>query len=151
MWVNFNSFPSTDELIANAACIGTTGKGILAADESPGMIGRCLSSINVENVEAIRHVLRGLLFCTPGALLFEETLYQKTADGKPSVEDLEEGGVLPGINVDKSTVELAGPNGETTTQGHDDLGKRSAKYYEAGARSAKWCAVLKIGPNEPHS
>lgn len=34
-------------------------------------------------------------------------------------------------------------------QGHDDLGKRCAKYYEAGARFAKWRAVLNIGPNEP--
>ncbi|XP_064976249.1 fructose-bisphosphate aldolase 1, cytoplasmic-like [Musa acuminata AAA Group] len=145
-----------DELIKNAAYIGTPGRGILAADESTGTIGKRLASINVENVEANRRALRELLFCTPGALqclsgviLFEETLYQKTAYGKPFVEVLKEGGVLPGIKVDKGTVELAGTNGETTTQGHDDLGKRCAKYYEAGARFAKWRAVLKIAPNEP--
>ncbi|KAJ8467423.1 hypothetical protein OPV22_029975 [Ensete ventricosum] len=145
-----------DELIANAAYIGTPGKGILAADESTGTIGKRLASINVENVEENRRALRELLFCTPGALqylsgviLFEETLYQKTASGKPFVEILKEGGVLPGIKVDKGTIELAGTNGETTTQGHDDLGKRCKKYYEAGARFAKWRAVLKIGPNEP--
>lgn len=145
-----------DELIKNASYISTPGKGILAADESTGTIGKRLASINVENVEANRRALRELLFCTPGALqylsgviLFEETLYQKTADGKPFVDVLKEGGVLPGIKVDKSTVELAGTNGETTTQGHDDLGKRCAKYYEAGARFAKWRAVLKIGPTEP--
>ncbi|XP_020703251.1 fructose-bisphosphate aldolase 1, cytoplasmic-like [Dendrobium catenatum] len=145
-----------DELIANAAYIGTPGKGILAADESTGTIGKRLSSINVENVETNRRALRELLFCTPNALqylsgviLFEETLYQKTADGKPFVEVLKEGGVLPGIKVDKGTVELAGTNAETTTQGLDDLGKRCAKYYEAGARFAKWRAVLKITPNEP--
>ncbi|RRT43144.1 hypothetical protein B296_00041678 [Ensete ventricosum] len=147
---------ASDELIKNAAYIGTPGKGILAADESTGTIGKRLASINVENVEANRRALRELLFCTPGALqylsgviLFEETLYQKTADGKPFVEVLKEGCVLPGIKVDKGTVELAGTNGETTTQGHDDLGKRCAKYYDAGARFAKWRAVLKIGPNEP--
>ncbi|KAL0928881.1 hypothetical protein M5K25_000809 [Dendrobium thyrsiflorum] len=145
-----------DELIANAAYIGTPGKGILAADESTGTIGKRLASINVENVETNRRALRELLFCTPGALqylsgviLFEETLYQKTADGKPFVEVLKAGGVLPGIKVDKGTVELAGTNAETTTQGLDDLGKRCAKYYEAGARFAKWRAVLKISPNEP--
>lgn len=77
-----------DELIANAAYIGTPGKGILAADESTGTIGKRLSSINVENVESNRRALRELLFCAPGALqylsgviLFEETLYQKTAAG----------------------------------------------------------------------
>ena len=145
-----------DELIANAAYIGTPGKGILAADESTGTIGKRLASIKVENVETNRRALRELLFCTPGALqylsgviLFEETLYQKTADGKPFVEVLKKGGVLPGIKVDKGTVELAGTNAETTTQGLDDLGKRCAKYYEAGARFAKWRAVLKISPNEP--
>jgi fructose-bisphosphate aldolase, class I len=33
-------------------------------------------------------------------------------------------------------------------QGHDDLGKYCAKYYEAGACFAKCRAVLKIGSNE---
>ncbi|KAF5747825.1 fructose-bisphosphate aldolase cytoplasmic isozyme [Tripterygium wilfordii] len=145
-----------DELIANAAYIGTPGKGILAADESTGTIGKRLSSINVENVETNRRALRELLFTAPGALqylsgviLFEETLYQKTAAGKPFVDVLTEGGVLPGIKVDKGTVELAGTNGETTTQGLDGLAQRCQKYYEAGARFAKWRAVLKIGLTEP--
>ncbi|KAI3677207.1 hypothetical protein L1987_86830 [Smallanthus sonchifolius] len=145
-----------DELIANAAYIGTPGKGILAADESTGTIGKRLSSINVENVESNRRALRELLFCTPGALqylsgviLFEETLYQKTAAGKLFVDVMKEAGVLPGIKVDKGTVELAGTNGETTTQGLDGLAQRCAQYYSAGARFAKWRAVLNIGPNEP--
>ncbi|CAK8537728.1 unnamed protein product [Lathyrus sativus] len=145
-----------DELIANAAYIGTPGKGILAADESTGTIGKRLASINVENVESNRQALRELLFTAPGVLqylsgviLFEETLYQSTAAGKPFVDVLNEAGVLPGIKVDKGTVELAGTDGETTTQGLDGLGARCAKYYEAGARFAKWRAVLKIGANEP--
>jgi fructose-bisphosphate aldolase class I len=145
-----------DELIKNAAYIGTPGKGILAADESTGTIGKRLSSINVENVEENRRALRELLFTTPGSLqylsgviLYEETLYQKTAAGKPFVDLLNEGGVLPGIKVDKGTVELPGTNGETTTQGLDGLAERCKKYYEAGARFAKWRAVLNIGANEP--
>jgi fructose-bisphosphate aldolase class I len=145
-----------DELIKNAAYIGTPGKGILAADESTGTIGKRLSSINVENVEENRRALRELLFTTPGAMkflsgviLFEETLYQKTADGKLFVDVMKEGGVLPGIKVDKGTVELPGTNGETTTQGLDGLAERCKKYYEAGARFAKWRAVLNIGANEP--
>lgn len=69
--------------------------------------------------------------------------------GKPFVDVMKEAGVLPGIKVDKGTVELAGTNGETTTQGLDGLAQRCQKYYEAGARFAKWRAVLKIGPNEP--
>eukprot|EP00897_Mesotaenium_endlicherianum_P001278 jgi/Mesen1/1178/ME000126S00224 len=145
-----------DELIKNAAAIATPGKGILAADESTGTIGKRLASINVENVEANRQALRQLLFTAPGGLqylsgiiLFEETLYQKSTEGKPFVEIMQEAGVLPGIKVDKGTVDIAGTDGETFTQGHDGLGARCAEYYKAGARFAKWRAVLKIGPNEP--
>ncbi|XP_074267639.1 fructose-bisphosphate aldolase, cytoplasmic isozyme-like [Silene latifolia] len=69
--------------------------------------------------------------------------------GKPFVKILKEGGVIPGIKVDKGVVELAGTNGETITQGLDDLGKRCAQYYSDGARFAKWHAFFKVGPNEP--
>ncbi|XP_024318015.1 fructose-bisphosphate aldolase 5, cytosolic isoform X2 [Brachypodium distachyon] len=142
----------TDELIKTAKYIATPGKGILAADESTGTIGKRLASISVENVESNRQALRELLFTTPGAveylsgvILFEETLYQKSSDGTPFVDILKAGNVVPGIKVDKGTVEIAGTDGETTTQGLDSLGARCAKYYEAGARFAKWRAVLKIG------
>lgn len=128
----------------------------MAADESTGTIGKRLASINVENIESNRQALRELLFTSPNALsflsgviLFEETLYQKTSDGKSFVEVLQENNVIPGIKVDKGTVELAGTNGETTTQGLDSLGARCQQYYKAGARFAKWRAVLKIGPTAP--
>lgn len=61
----------------------------------------------------------------------------------------QENGVIPGIKVDKGVVDLAGTNGETTTQGLDSLGARCQEYYKAGARFAKWRAVLKIGATEP--
>ncbi|XP_024397189.1 fructose-bisphosphate aldolase, cytoplasmic isozyme 1 [Physcomitrium patens] len=145
-----------EELQATAKYVATPGKGILAADESTGTIGKRLSSIKVENVEANRQALRELLFTTPGVgeylsgvILFEETLYQKTSDGKPFVDVMKENGIIPGIKVDKGTIELWGTNGETTTQGFDDLHKRCAAYYNAGARFAKWRAVLKIGALEP--
>ncbi|KMT12645.1 hypothetical protein BVRB_4g091040 [Beta vulgaris subsp. vulgaris] len=145
-----------DELIKTAKYIATPGKGILAADESTGTIGKRFASINVENIESNRQILRELLFTSPGALsfisgviLFEETLYQKTSEGKPFVEVLQENGVIPGIKVDKGVVELAGTNEETTTQGFDSLGARCQEYYKAGARFAKWRAVLKIGVTEP--
>uniref|UniRef100_J3MPY3 Fructose-bisphosphate aldolase n=1 Tax=Oryza brachyantha TaxID=4533 RepID=J3MPY3_ORYBR len=145
-----------DELIRNAAYIGTPGKGILAADESTGTIGKRLASIGVENVEENRRALRELLFTAPGALeclsgviLFEETLYQSTRDGRPFVDVLAAAGVLAGIKVDKGTVVLAGTDGETTTQGHDGLAERCRRYYAAGARFAKWRAVLSIGASRP--
>lgn len=40
--------------------------------------------------------------------------------------------------------ELPGTDGETATQGLDNLGARCRDYYKQGARFAKWRAVLKI-------
>jgi fructose-bisphosphate aldolase class I len=59
--------------------------------------------------------------------------------------------LLPAVcaQVDSGVVALPGTDGETETQGIDDLGKRCAKYYEQGARFAKWRAVLKIGNGCP--
>lgn len=145
-----------DELIANARAISAPGKGILAADESTNTIGNRFKSINLENTEPNRRAYRELLFTTPdfekyisGVILYEETLYQSTADGKPFVKLLQEKGVIPGIKVDKGTVVLPGTNNETATQGLDDLGKRCAKFYADGARFAKWRAVLRIGNGQP--
>ncbi|KAI4306257.1 hypothetical protein L6164_029550 [Bauhinia variegata] len=81
-----------DELIKNPKYIATPGKGILAADESTGTIGKLLSSINVENIESNRQALSELLFASPGALqylsgviLFEETLTRKPPMGNHSL------------------------------------------------------------------
>jgi len=151
---SFNKYK--DELIANARAISGPGKGILAADESTNTIGSRFKSINLENTEPNRRAYRELLFTTSnfekyisGVILYEETLYQSTTDGKPFVKLLQEKGVIPGIKVDKGTVVLPGTNGETATQGLDDLSKRCAKYYADGARFAKWRAVLKIGNGQP--
>ena len=52
--------------------------------------------------------------------------------------------MLVGIKVDKGTVPIFGTDGEVVVQGHTDLGARCAKYYAAGARFAKWRAVINI-------
>ena len=150
---NNNKFK--DELIKNARAICSPGKGILAADESTGTIQKRFDSINVENTFENRRIYRELLFTSPGiekyisgVILFEETLYQSTSTGQSFKDLLNSLGILPGIKVDKGTVNF-GSNGETATQGLDDLGKRCAKYYQDGARFAKWRAVLKIGQNCP--
>ena len=73
-----------------------------------------------------------------GAILYEETLFQKSASGQPLPQLLSAAGIKVGIKVDKGTVPLSGTDGETTTQGLDGLAERCQKYYEAGARFAKW-------------
>lgn len=84
-----------------------------------------------------------------GAILFEETLESKGSDGKLLGEHLKERGIIIGIKTDKGTRELAGTNGETVTQGIDDMLPRCQKYYAAGARFCKWRAVIKIGKGAP--
>ena len=66
--------------------------------------------------------------------MYEETLNQKTTDGKPFPDVLREQGIIVGIKVDKGTVNLFGTNGETTTTGLDGLAERCQDYYKKGAR-----------------
>jgi fructose-bisphosphate aldolase class I len=143
--------PYAAELVANAAFIASSGKGILAADESTGTIGNRFYGIEVENTEENRRKYRQLLFKTKGiekyisgVILYEETLYQKSDDGTNFVDMMKAKGILTGIKVDKGIKPLAGTNGECVTQGMDDLDARCAKYYAQGARFAKWRAVLHI-------
>lgn len=143
--------PFRDELIATAKYIATRGKGILAADESTGTIGKRLGSIGVENNETNRQRYRELLFTTQnleeyisGVIMFEETLYQRAKDGRQFVDILKSKGIIPGIKTDKGTRQLPFCSGEKYTQGLTDLDVRSKKYYEQGARFAKWRNVLKI-------
>ena len=56
------------ELIATANAIVASGKGILAADESTGTIGKRFAPISVENNEENRRKYRQLLFTAPGKL-----------------------------------------------------------------------------------
>lgn len=54
------------ELIATARAIASPGKGILAADESTGTIGKRFAQISVENNQDNRRAYRELLFRTEG-------------------------------------------------------------------------------------
>jgi fructose-bisphosphate aldolase class I len=86
----------------------------------------------------------GLSQYVSGFLVFEETLFHKSSDGVPLAEIARKNGMIVGIKVDKGTVPIAGTDGEVVVQGHDDLAKRCATYYAAGARFAKWRAVINI-------
>jgi fructose-bisphosphate aldolase class I len=133
--------PYMEELKANAKKIGGRGRGILASDESNATTGIRLGSVGVENTEENRRKWRELLYTAPGlgqyisgAIMFDETLYQKTAEGKPFVDVLREQDILPGIKVDTGLQTLFGTDGETATQGLDGLGDRCKAYYKQGAR-----------------
>ncbi len=91
----------TENLETIARKLVAPGKGILAADESSGTIEKRLKSINVPSTEENRRMYREILFTTKGAgefisgvILFDETIRQKSRDGRGFVEVLEQQGIV---------------------------------------------------------
>ncbi len=132
------------------------GKGILAADESSGTIKKRFDAIGVESTEDARRDYREMLFRSAegmkhisGVILYDETIWQKAKDGTPLVDLIKKAGAIPGIKVDEGTKPLPNCPGEVVTIGLDKLADRLPKYYEQGARFAKWRAVIDIGAGIP--
>ncbi len=131
-------------------------KGILAADESSKTAAKRFEAVSLECTEENRRLFRQLLLTTPqiehyitGVILHDETFWQKTDQGQPFTEYLTQHNVMPGIKVDGGLVDLPGFPEEQITQGLDGLPERVAKYAAAGAKFAKWRAVVKIGDGIP--
>jgi fructose-bisphosphate aldolase class I len=141
------------ELNKVATAMVTPGKGILAADESSGTIKKRFDAIQVESTEESRRDYREMLFRSTeamskyisGVILYDETIWQTARDGTPLVKLIEQSGALPGIKVDEGTQALPNCPGELITVGLDKLAERLKKYYERGARFAKWRAVIDVG------
>lgn len=135
-----------------AAAMVAKGKGLLAADESTATIGKRFDTIGLESTETSRRDYREMLFRTDeamkssisGVILYEETLFQKAADGTPFVDVIRAAGSIPGIKVDTGAKPMAKFPGETITEGLDGLAARLKTYYDAGARFAKWRGVISV-------
>jgi len=146
-----------DELNKVAMAMVAPGKGILAADESTGTIGKRFDAIKTENTEDNRRDYRELMFRTSeamknhisGVILYDETIWQKAKDGTPLVDLIKKAGAIPGIKVDEGVKPLPNCPGEVVTIGLDKLTDRLPKYYAQGARFAKWRAVIDIGTGIP--
>jgi fructose-bisphosphate aldolase class I len=146
-----------DELNKVARAMVAPGKGILAADESSGTIKKRFDAIGVESTEDNRRDYREMMFRTgeamknniSGVILYDETIWQKAKDGTPLVDVIKAAGAIPGIKVDEGTKPLPNCPGELVTVGLDRLADRLAKYYEQGARFAKWRGVIDIGAGMP--
>src|ERR1700733_5128316 len=140
-----------------ALAMVTPGKGLLAADESSGTIKKRFDAIKVESTEDSRRDYREMLFRSQeamsqyisGVILYDETIWQNAKDGTPLVKLIEQAGSIPGIKVDEGTQALPNCPGELVTVGIDKLAERLKKYYERGARFAKWRAVIDIGGGIP--
>ena len=139
-----------------AKAMTAPGKGILAADESTGTIKKRFDAINTECTEDNRRDYREMMFRSAegmkhisGVILYDETIWQKAKDGTPLVDVIKKAGSIPGIKVDEGTKPLPNCPGELVTIGLDKLADRLPKYYEQGARFAKWRGVIDIGAGIP--
>ena len=144
------------ELIPTVRAMMAEGKGLLAMDESNPTCHQRFAALGIPQTEEYRRAWRELIITTPGlgeaisgAILFNETLRQKTRCGRPFVEVLQKAGIVPGIKVDLGAKPLAGFPDEKVTEGLDGLRERLKEYFDLGARFAKWRAVIVIDVGIP--
>ena len=144
------------KLIDTAAALVAGDKGLLAMDESTPTCNKRFAPLGIALTAEARRAYRDMIVTTPrlgecisGAILYDETLRQKTNRGLPFAEALAVVGIVPGIKVDAGAKALAGHPGEEVTEGLDGLRERLAEYASMGARFAKWRAVIRIGDTIP--
>jgi len=132
------------------------GKGILAADESTGTMTKRLDSVNVSSSPESRLLFRETLLssssvskCIGGVILYDETIKQKSSNGKIIPELISSVASIPGIKVDTGAKVLAGSPDEKITEGLDGLRERLKEYYKLGARFTKWRGVYNISKDYP--
>lgn len=147
---------NADTLTKTAHQMVARSKGLIAADESNASCEKRFQAVGTPCTPETRAAYRETLLAAPGieeyvsgVILFDETFRQKTSSGQTFPEILAQKGILPGIKVDLGTEELALHPGEKITKGIDGLRERLAEYAAAGAKFAKWRAVITIGENIP--
>ncbi len=143
------------ELNKIALKIVSSGKGILAADESTATMTKRLESVKVESTDENRLKFRSILLssksmkdCIGGVILYDETIKQNYKD-RSIPELISESDAVPGIKVDTGVKKLANSNEEKITEGLDGLRERLKSYYNLGARFTKWRAVYQITNKYP--
>ena len=135
--------------------IVSSGKGILAADESTGTMTKRLESVSVQSTANNRLNFRNTLFtssamktCIGGVILYDETIRQENNSQKiPDI--ISQNGTVPGIKVDTGAKILANSSEEKITEGLDGLRERLQDYFDLGARFTKWRGVYSISDKYP--
>jgi fructose-bisphosphate aldolase class I len=132
------------------------GKGLLAMDESNPTCNKRFAKLGIPQTEEARRAYRELIVTTPrlgnyisGAILYDETIRQRTRNGIPFLKVITDAGIIPGIKVDMGAKDMAAHPGEKITEGLDGLRVRLAEYAQMGARFAKWRAVIALGYGIP--
>lgn len=136
--------------------IFANNKGLLAMDESTGTINKRFAAVGISQTIEMHRKYRELIVTTPGlnesiggAILYDETIRQKTKDGRTMVDVLKNAGIIPGIKVDMGAKPMAGFPNEKVTEGLDGLRERLEEYKTLGARFAKWRGVITITDKTP--
>src|SRR5512147_988959 len=90
-------------LIDIAKTLVAGDKGLLAMDESSPTCNKRIAGLKIPQTVEARRAYRELIVTTPGlgdcisgAILYDETIHQKTKDGIPFVKVLTEAGSIPG-------------------------------------------------------
>jgi fructose-bisphosphate aldolase, class I len=143
-------------LMDTARALIAGDKGLLAMDESTPTCNKRFAAIGIPQTEETRRPYRELIVTTPGlgecingAILYDETIRQRTSEGKLFVKVLADAGIIPGIKVDTGAKDMAAHPGEKITEGLDGLRARLQEYFKLGARFAKWRAVIAMGEGIP--
>ena len=146
----------TRKLDETARSLLSGDRGLLAMDESTPTCDRRFAALDVPQTVEMRRAYRDMIVTTPGlgesiggAILYDETIRQRTNDGIPFAAALQQAGIVPGIKVDAGSKPLAGFPNEEVTEGLDRLRDSLAEYAGMGARFAKWRAVIRIGGETP--
>jgi fructose-bisphosphate aldolase class I len=147
---------NTQILIDTARELMAGDKGLLAMDESNPTCNKRFAKLGIPQTAEARRAYRELIVTAPGlgesisgAILYDETIRQRTNDGTLFAKALKDAGIIPGIKVDEGATALAGHPGEKITNGLDGLRDRLEEYSQMGARFAKWRAVITIGEGIP--
>jgi len=132
------------------------GKGLLAMDESTSTCNKRFAALNIPQTVEMRQKFRQWIVTTPGlnesisgAILFDETIRQRSDENILFADILKRAGILPGIKVDEGAVPMPAFPDEEITEGLDGLRQRLQEYKKFGARFAKWRAVIKIDEKIP--
>ena len=118
-------------LVETAAQLVADDKGILAIDESSATCNRWFAALDIAQTGENSRRWRELIVTTPdicqsisGMILYDETIHQAMAGGRPFVDALADAGSLVGIKVDTGAKPLTGFPSESVTEGLDDLRER---------------------------
>jgi fructose-bisphosphate aldolase class I len=147
---------NSQQLQDTAKALVADDKGLLAMDESNPTCNKRFAHLGIPQTSEARRAYREMIVTAPGlgqsisgAILYDETIRQKTSNGNSFVDALLQAGIIPGIKVDTGAKAMAGFSGEKVTEGLDGLALRAQEYARLGARFAKWRAVIAIDASLP--